>query len=69
LQEFFSHVLPRIHPQGILFFEDIHQNKVMNTGWKKIQADTRIRLTLDFFDFGVAFLSYSGPKTNLILSY
>jgi len=69
LQEFFSHVLPRIHPQGILFLEDIHQNKVMNTSWKKIKADTRIRLTLDFFDFGVAFLSYSGPKTNLILSY
>ncbi len=69
LQGIFSHVLPRIHSQGILFLEDIHQDKVMNTGWKKIKADTRIRLTLDFFDFGVAFLSYSGPKTNLILSY
>lgn len=69
LQEFFSHVLPRMHPQGVLFLEGIHENKVMNAGWKKIQADTRIRLTLDFFDFGVAFLSYSGPKTNLNLSY
>lgn len=69
LQEVFSQVLPRMHPEGVLILEGIHACKVMNAGWKKIQSDTRIQLTLDFFDFGVAFLSYSGPKTNLNLSY
>lgn len=69
LPELYPHVLPRMHPQGVLFLEGIHENKMVNVGWEKIQSDTRIRLTLDFFDFGVAFLSYSGPKTNLNLSY
>jgi len=61
--------LTRMHAQGLLLLEGIHKSKEMNASWQGIQEDTRIRLTLDFFDFGVAFLSYSGPKTNLNLSY
>ncbi len=61
--------LTRMHAEGLLLLEGIHQSKEMNATWKGIQADTRIRLTLDFFDFGVAFLSYSGPKSKLYLSY
>jgi hypothetical protein len=69
LQDVLSLILPRMHAQGILLLEGIHHNHGVNASWKKIQADTRIQLTLDFFDFGVAFVSYSGPKTNLNLSY
>jgi hypothetical protein len=28
-----------------------------------------VKLTFDFFDYGVLFFDYSGPKTNLILEY
>jgi len=69
LHEALTLCLPRIHAQGILVLVGVHHSQGMNTCWKKIQADTRIQLTLDFFNFGVAFLSYSGPKTNLNLSY
>ena len=69
LHEALTLCLPRIQAQGIVVLEGIHHSQGMNACWKKIQADTRIQLTLDFFDFGVAFLSYSGPKTNLNLSY
>lgn len=69
LQEFLSLLLPRLHAQAILLIEGIHHSHEMYSSWKKVQADTRIQLTLDFFDFGVAFVSYSGPKTNLNLSY
>lgn len=69
LQEVLNLLLPKMHAQGILMLEGIHYSKGMNACWKKIQADTRILLTFDFFDFGVAFLRYSGPKTNLSLSY
>jgi hypothetical protein len=69
LQKALSLCLPRIHAQGILVLEGVHHSQGMNACWKKIKADTRIQLTLDFFDFGVAFVSYSGPKTNLKLSY
>ena len=69
LQEVLNLLLPRMHAQEILLLNGIHQSRGMNASWKKVQADTRIHLTLDFFDFGVAFVSYSGSKTNLRLSY
>jgi hypothetical protein len=69
LQEALSLFLPRMHAQGILVLEGIHHSQGMHICWKRVQADTGIQLTLDFFDFGVAFKSYSGPKTNLHLSY
>uniref|UniRef100_UPI004047DA64 hypothetical protein n=1 Tax=Algoriphagus sp. TaxID=1872435 RepID=UPI004047DA64 len=64
-----SSLLTRMQPHGILFFHGIHTSQEMETCWKSLQSATRIRLTLDFFDFGVAFLSYPGPKTNLKLAY
>jgi hypothetical protein len=69
LEEALSLFLPRMHAQGILFLEGIHHSQRMHAYWKRVQADTEIQLTLDFLDFGVAFKSYTGPKTNLSLSY
>ena len=69
LPELTSILLPQMHAEGVLVLAGIHEREEMNRCWKRIQADERIRLTLDFFDFGVAFLSYSGPKTALYLSY
>lgn len=69
LQELSALLLPQMHSEGILVLTGIHKREEMNRCWKKIQADERIRITLDFFDFGVAFLSYSGPKTALYVSY
>lgn len=69
LLELTSLLLPHMQAEGILVLAGIHEGEEMNTSWKRIQADERIRVTLDFFDFGVAFLSYSGPKKALYLSY
>jgi len=69
LGDVLSSLLTRMQPHGILFFNGIHTCQEMETCWKAIQSATRIPLTLDFFDFGVAFLSYPGPKTNLKLAY
>lgn len=69
LQEALTLFLPRMQAQGILVMGGIHHSQGMHACWKRVQEDTRIQLTLDFFDFGVAFKSYSGPKTNLRLSY
>lgn len=69
LGDVLAYLLTRMQPHGILFFQGIHTSLEMETCWKSLQSATRIRLTLDFFDFGVAFLSYPGPKTNLKLAY
>jgi hypothetical protein len=41
----------------------------MNACWQEVRKEDRVKLTFDFFDYGVLFFDYSGPKTNLILEY
>lgn len=69
LHEALSQCLNLMHAEGIVLLEGIYQNTELNASWQMVKADPRIQLTLDFFDFGIAFFSYSGMKTNLLLSY
>lgn len=69
LEGVLSSLATQMQPHGILFFNGIHASQEMETCWKALQSAPHIRLTLDFFDFGVAFLSYTGSKTNLNLAY
>ena len=41
----------------------------MNAYWQEVQKEDSVKLSLDFFDYGVLFFDYSGPKTDLILGY
>jgi hypothetical protein len=67
IREALAICLPRMQPKGILALGGIHQSKEMKACWKEVQKDSRTKLTLDFFDYGLAFFSYSGPKTHLFL--
>ena len=67
--ESLSICLPRMQPEGILVLGGIHQSKEMIACWQKVQKDSRTKLTLDFFDYGVIFFSYSGPKISPFLSF
>lgn len=69
LRESILSCFPRMQPSGILALGGIHQIRGMNTCWQQVQKEDRVRLTLDFFDYGIAFLDYSGPKTHLSLGY
>ena len=40
-----------------IVFDDIYWSKGMMRAWKKICADARIELSLDFYWFGVIFLN------------
>ena len=59
--------LPRMQPKGILVLGGIHQSEEMKACWKEVQKDSRTKLTLDFFEYGLVFFSYSGTKTHLFL--
>ncbi len=69
LREIGSICIPRMQATGILALEGIHQSEEMNAYWREVQNEDRVKLTLDFFDYGFLFFDYSGPKTNLILGY
>lgn len=63
----FNTCLEKIHPKSIMIIGDIHWSKEMERAWKAIKEDPTVKLTFDFFECGVLFFDYSGPKTHLIL--
>jgi len=69
IREILSICLPRMQSTGILALRGIHQSEEMNACWQEVRKEGRVKLTLDFFDYGILFFDYSGPKTDLILGY
>ena len=69
IREVLSICLPRMHSTGILALGGIHQSEEMNACWQEVRKEERVKLTLDFFDYGILFFDYSGPKTDLLLVY
>ena len=50
-----------------IVFDDIYWSKGMMSAWKKICADARIELSLDFYWFGVIFLNGRMRKEHFSL--
>jgi hypothetical protein len=67
IQEVLFLCLPRMQSNGIVALGGIHQNDAIAACWEELKADSKTRLTLDFFDYGFAFFDYSGRKINLYL--
>ena len=63
----FSSLLAKTHPDTILAIGDIHWNPGMEKAWKEIKSRPEVKLTLDFFECGIVFFSYPGPKSHLTL--
>ena len=69
IREVISTCLPRMQSTGILAIGGIHQSEEMNACWKEVCKKDSVKLSLDFFDYGLLFFDFSGPKTHLILGY
>lgn len=64
----FNSILEKVHPKSILIISDIYWNKGMEKAWEEIKSNQKVKLTLDFYECGVVFFDFTGPKTNLILA-
>lgn len=53
--DYFKQSLDAIHNDSILIFDDIHWSKGMREAWDEIAQDSRVRLSLDLFYFGIVF--------------
>ncbi len=50
---YFRNILPHIHNDTILVFDDIHWSREMETAWQQIQAHEAVRCTIDLFFIGI----------------
>lgn len=53
----------------LFIFDDIHWNKEMEMAWNKIKKDKQIHVSIDLFDFGLAFFRKGQAKQNFIIKY
>jgi predicted O-methyltransferase YrrM len=52
---YFRTLLPRIHEDSILVFDDIHWSAEMENAWQTIKNDPAVTLSIDLFFIGIVF--------------
>ncbi|MCX7742992.1 MAG: class I SAM-dependent methyltransferase [Flavobacteriales bacterium] len=66
---YFEMLLPSIHPEGVLIFDDIHWSPEMADAWEIICKHKQVTLTLDIFQMGIVFISKKLSKEHRIIKY
>lgn len=52
---YFETCLPFAHNNSLFIFDDIHWSPEMETAWKIIRENPKVRLSIDLFHFGLVF--------------
>ncbi len=52
-ERYFSQVLPCLHNDSILVFDDIHWSREMEAAWNTIKNHEKVRCTIDLFFLGI----------------
>jgi predicted O-methyltransferase YrrM len=52
---YFKDLLPRMHNDSILVFDDVHWSREMENAWETIRQDPAVRCTVDLFFIGIVF--------------
>ena len=69
LLQYFELILPYLSDDAWIIMDDIHWSPDMSDAWKEIINDTKNKLTLDFFQFGVYGHAPRFQKEHFILRY
>lgn len=54
--DYFEQLLPKMHNDSILVFDDIHWSSEMEEAWQVIRAHPQVKCTVDLFFIGIVFL-------------
>ncbi|MDR7129163.1 putative O-methyltransferase YrrM [Algoriphagus sp. 4150] len=66
---YFEQVLQKTHTKSIIAIGDIHWSREMERAWKEIRSNPLVKLSLDFYECGIALLDYPGEKTGYVLDF
>ena len=67
--EYFEMVLPYVHSNTVMIFDDINWSSGMQRAWKRIKANERVTQTIDLYMLGVAFLREGVAEEHFVLHY
>ncbi len=66
---YFEMLLPSMHSEGVLIFDDIHWSPEMANAWEIIRQHPKVTLSLDIFQMGIVCISEKLSKEHRILKY
>ncbi|GJM60392.1 class I SAM-dependent methyltransferase [Persicobacter diffluens] len=58
---YFEQLLPFLHEDSLLIFDDLYYSKAMTQAWEEIKAHPKVHCAFDYYRFGI--LSFS-PRQN-----
>jgi predicted O-methyltransferase YrrM len=54
---YFNQLLPHLHTNSILIFDDIHWSKEMEQAWEAVKENQSVMLSIDLFFIGLVFFN------------
>jgi len=64
---YFQWLLPRIHTQSVLVFDDIHYSAGMQRAWQELRQHTLVYASADLYRCGMLFFDPSLNKQHVVL--
>ena len=64
---YFELLLPTIKNDSVWIFDDIHWSKDMEEAWEAIKNHSKVKVTIDTFQWGFVFFRYEQPKQHFII--
>jgi predicted O-methyltransferase YrrM len=66
---YFEKVLPNLHNDSIIVFDDIHWSKGMSDAWDAVKERDEVTVTIDLFRLGIVFIKKELSKQNFMIRY
>jgi predicted O-methyltransferase YrrM len=67
--QYFDTLLPKLHENSILVFDDINWSEEMKRAWLHIKNHEAVTITIDIFAFGIVFFKPGREKEHFTLRY
>ncbi len=67
--EIFKRALEQADERAMLVVRGIHRDKKSLAAWRSVIADSRLRVTFDLYDFGIAFTEARFNKEHYVVNY
>jgi predicted O-methyltransferase YrrM len=61
---YFETLLPKVHENTMIIFDDIYWSRGMQNAWKKIKQHPQVTLTIDLFWIGLVFFKTDRKKEH-----
>ena len=64
---YFEKLLPTVHNDSVMIFDDIHWSKGMEEAWEEIKAHPKVKVSIDTFQWGLVFFRREQEKEHFVI--